>query len=340
MINLGIIGTNWITHQFVEAALATKKYDLVAVYSRSLEKAQEFGSHYHEDVEYATDLNTFFHLAHLHTVYIASPNALHFEQAKAAIIAGKNVIVEKPAFSTPQEMDEIINLANLHNVFFFEAARNIHEKAFDTISDFLPLKDHIIGANFTFMKYSSRYDAVLEGEEPNIFSPQFSGGSIMDLGVYPLYAALGWFGVPQAAHYFARKIVTDVDGIGTIILRYDLFDVTIQQGKIGDSFLPSEIYLDNGTLTLNGINSFEKVEFYDRTAKKRLLLPITLKKNPMEEEALAFANVMNHPTDKKQGVLYEEWVELARNVNQLIYDLRQQAGITFTADKKDEGKNS
>ena len=128
MINLGIIGTNWITHQFVEAALATKKYDLVAVYSRSLEKAQEFGSRYHEDIEYATDLKTFFNLANLHTVYIASPNALHFEQAKAAITAGKNVIVEKPAFSNPAEMDEIIELANLHNVYFFEAARNIHEK--------------------------------------------------------------------------------------------------------------------------------------------------------------------------------------------------------------------
>ena len=146
--------------------------------------------------------------------------------------------------------------------------------------------------------------------------------------------------MPQKAHYFARKIATDVDGIGTIILRYDLFDVTILQGKIGDSFLPSEIYFDNGTLTLNGINSFEKAEFYDRNAKKRLLLPITLKENPMEEEALAFANVMNHPTDKNQGVLYEEWVELARNVNQLIYDLRQQAGISFAADKKDEEKNS
>ena len=37
MINLGIIGTNWITHQFVQAALSTKKYELTAVYSRHLE---------------------------------------------------------------------------------------------------------------------------------------------------------------------------------------------------------------------------------------------------------------------------------------------------------------
>lgn len=48
MINLGIIGTNWITHQFVQAALSTKQYELTAVYSRHLEKAQEFGAKYEE----------------------------------------------------------------------------------------------------------------------------------------------------------------------------------------------------------------------------------------------------------------------------------------------------
>ncbi len=59
MIHLGVIGTNWISHQFVEAALETKEYDLTAVYSRKLATAQAFGEKY-GDVEYATDLATFF----------------------------------------------------------------------------------------------------------------------------------------------------------------------------------------------------------------------------------------------------------------------------------------
>jgi predicted dehydrogenase len=50
--------------------------------------------------------------AKLDVVYIASPNSLHFAQAKQAILAGKSVIVEKPAFSTKEEMDEIITLAS------------------------------------------------------------------------------------------------------------------------------------------------------------------------------------------------------------------------------------
>lgn len=333
MINLGIIGTNWITDQFVQAAHETRNYQLSAVYSRNLATAQKFGEKY-GDVEYATDLATFFAIEHINTIYIASPNSLHFEQAKQAILAGKNVIVEKPAFSTPAEMDEIIELANQKQVFFFEAARNIHEQAFKTVADFLPLKDHILGADFSFMKYSSRYDQVLDGEEPNIFSPHFSGGALADLGVYPIYAALAWFGMPNESLYFDKKIRTGVDGLGTGILRYDDFDVTIRTGKITDSFQASEIYLTNGTLVLNAVNSIDEAVFHDREHTRREKLSVHQLENPMVEEANDFAKVIMNPTDRELGTFYEEWVELARNVNQVIYDMRKSAGIIFDADKK------
>ncbi|MHC5226743.1 Gfo/Idh/MocA family protein [Enterococcus sp. LJL99] len=332
MIHLGVIGTNWISHQFVMAAIETKRYDLAAVYSRKLETAQKFGEKY-GDVEYATDLATFFGIAHMDTIYIASPNSLHFEQAKQAILAGKNVIVEKPAFSTPAEMDEIITLANQKKVFFFEAARNIHETSFKKIAEWLPLENQITGANFSYMKYSSRYDQVLEGNEPNIFSTHFSGGAIMDLGVYLVYAAVGWFGLPKESHYFARKIATGVDGIGTAILRYDSFDVTLQTGKIGDAFLDSEIYFDHGTLLLDSVNAISRAAFYNRKTKENEAIEVKVEENPMIEEARDFADILEHPEDKNYITLYEEWVELARNVNTTLYALRKSANITFDADK-------
>ena len=335
MLALGVIGTNWISHQFVEAALASGKYQLKGVYSRKLATAEEFGGKYEGECFYETDLEKFF-AREFDVVYIASPNSLHFAQAKAALLAGKHVIVEKPAFSNPQEMAAIIELANQQGLFYFEAARNLHEKAFRKVEDFLPVKEAILGANFTYMKYSSRYDQVLAGGEPNIFSPHFSGGSLQDLGIYTLYAALGWFGMPEEVHYFARKIATGVDGIGTIILRYDLFDVTIQQGKIADSFLPSEIYLENGTLLLSGINSFEEATFYDRASGEKRPLDIRQAANPMIEEALDFAKIMNHPKDPELGLRYEEWVELSRNVNEVIYQLRKQAHVVFDADTTNE----
>lgn len=332
MIHLGIIGTNWITDQFVQAAHETGRYQLTAVYSRKLATAQSFAEKYGE-VTCVDDLTAFFQLEELDTIYIASPNSLHFEQAKQGILSGKNVIVEKPAFSTPAEMAEIIDLANENQVLFFEAARNIHEKSFDTIASVLAEQGNIIGANFTYMKYSSRYDAVLAGEEPNIFSPHFSGGALVDLGVYPVYAALAWFGRPQNVYYFARKIVTGVDGIGTIILRYETFDVTIQTGKIGNSDLKSEIYFENGTLELNAVNAIEQAVLYDRN-KNQTVLPVAAQANPMVEEAADFAAVIENKTDPQWGARYEEWIELARDVNEAIYLMRKHAEISFDADKE------
>lgn len=332
MIHLGIIGTNWITHQFVEAAIETGKYMLSAVYSRKLETAQNFADKYQGNVSCETELATFVSLSELEVIYIASPNSLHFSQAKAAILAGKHVIVEKPAFSTPKEMAEILQLAKEKQVLFFEAARNIHEKSFKKIAEALPEQAQIIGANFSYMKYSSRYDLVLEGQEPNIFSPKFSGGSLSDLGVYPVYAALGWFGKPDEVHHFARKITTGVDGIGTIILRYATFDVTIQHGKISDSFLSSEIYLQDGTLWLNAINAIEKAEIHDRKGEIQTL-EIHVEKNPMVEEAADFAEIITEPNQPENQKRYKEWLTLAHDVNQVLFEMRKQAGIHFAADE-------
>lgn len=333
MIHLGIIGTNWITHQFVSAAIETGKFELTAVYSRKLETAQHFGERY-GDVQYATDLTDFLALPRLDTVYIASPNSLHFSQAKAAILANKNVIVEKPAFSTPAEMSEIIRLAKENQVLFFEAARNIHEENFGKVAKELPPMDQIIGANFSYMKYSSRYDAVLAGEEPNIFSPKFSGGSLADLGVYPIYAAVGWFGMPESVHHFARKIVTGVDGIGTIILRYTDFDVTILHGKIGDAFLPSEIYTKTETITLDGVNAISQMTIHKRLENEVIEIPLEVKDNPMVEEANHFATIIEAPDNDANQIRYQQLVKLAEQVNALLYELRNQVGVVYTADKE------
>ncbi|MEG0475785.1 MAG: gfo/Idh/MocA family oxidoreductase, partial [Carnobacterium sp.] len=97
-----------------------------------------------------------------------------------------------------------------------------------------------------------------------IFSLKFSGGALSDLGVYPVYAALSWFGVPKSSHYFCTKIATGVDGKGTVILRYDTFDVTINTGKIANSYLPSEIYGLNKTLSMDSVSGITTVEIIDR----------------------------------------------------------------------------
>lgn len=109
--------------------------------------------------------------------------------------------------------------------------------------------------------------------------------------------------------------------------------MTLNTGKISDSFAPSEIYFENGTLILDSVNAISSAEYHDRAHEERDVLDIQVADNPMIEEARDFAAVLNNPTDKYWGTKYEEWVELAQNVNKVVTDLRHSAGIIFDADK-------
>ncbi|MEY8443603.1 Gfo/Idh/MocA family oxidoreductase [Lactococcus ileimucosae] len=329
MLKLGIIGTGWISSSFVEAAHLTKKYSLEAVYSRNLESAVSFTEDF-DDVELYDDLDDFFK-HDLDIVYIASPNAIHFEQAKAAILAGKNIIVEKPAFSNPRELTEIIRLSDENNVLFFEAARNIHEKSFETINLFLADKK-IVGADFTYSKYSSKMPALLAGKLPNKFNSKFSGGLLADLGVYLLYAAIYWFDKPQSACYDAVILPSGVDISGIGSLDYGDFKVAIKCAGNLTSYLSCEIYTDQGTLILDGVHAITSAKFIKYDGSKEVL-KITPPKHTLYDEASHFAEIIETKSTPATHALYKSLHQLAQDVSETSYMMRQSAGIVFEADK-------
>ena len=92
MLKLGIIGTSSISHHFLEAAHTSGKFQLSAVYSRKIETAEKFVEQY-QGVKLFDQLNDFFNDS-FEVVYIASPNSLHYSQAKMALSAGKHVILK------------------------------------------------------------------------------------------------------------------------------------------------------------------------------------------------------------------------------------------------------
>lgn len=117
MIRLGIIGTSWITAMFIDAAMKTNAYDLTTVYSRSQASGEKFLASLDIDTDNVDVVTTLSDLYQsIDVVYIASPNALHFEQAKVAIQSGVHVIVEKPSFSNPTEFEKIESLLAKHLV--------------------------------------------------------------------------------------------------------------------------------------------------------------------------------------------------------------------------------
>ncbi|HFI0237224.1 TPA: Gfo/Idh/MocA family protein [Streptococcus suis] len=324
MLKFGIIGTSDISHKFISSAHLSKYLQLSAIFSRKLETAVSFSTNYENVILYTEWIK--FLSAPIDLVYIASPNALHFEQAKAILSAGKHAIIEKPMVSTPQELAQLRQIAKENGVFLFEAARNYHEEAITIIKDFL--KDKTVwGANFSYAKYSSKMPELLAGQTPNIFSTDFSGGALMDLGVYTLYAAIGLLGRPNVARYTAQQLPSSIDLNGTGQLIYDDFLVTIQVGKNITSNLPSEIYTSEGTLTLNACQHISSAIFTKHDGSQ-VVLPIQAQEEAMLEEVQAIAQVIQQNNHE----LVEEWLDVAEAVHQTLYTMRQDAGITFKAD--------
>ncbi|EAD0062222.1 TPA: Gfo/Idh/MocA family oxidoreductase [Listeria monocytogenes] len=327
-MKLGIKGTNWITDSFIEGAINSGEWNLTAVYSRTEEKARAFGEKY-GDLTYFTDIEEMGKSDALDAVYIASPNALHYQHAVSLLKNKKHVIVEKPIFSTVAELEHAHQIARENNVFLFEAARHIQEPNFKRLQENIEKVGTIHGATLAYMKYSSRYDQVLNGEEPNIFSLKFSGGSIVDLGVYPLYSAITLFGEPIKATYFATKLPTGVDGLGPIILEYPTFNITIIQGKNSQSFLPSEIYGQKGTLIVDPLTGIEKITFYDNATKEETELAGPVVANDMQFEAAEFARII----EQSDRDTYEYLADLSLKVLRVSNELRHQNDIWFDAEK-------
>lgn len=325
MLQIGIVGTSAISHQFIDAAHQSGSYQLKAVYSRTLEKAQDFSQPY-QDVSLYTDWADFLQ-ANYDLLYIASPNSLHFQQAMEALAAGKHVIIEKPMVSTPAELVQLRSLAQEKQVFLFEAARNYHEAAFDTIRQFLADKT-IWGAYLGYAKYSSKMPELLAGGQPNSLSAAFSGGALMDLGIYPVYAAHALFGKPQTARYLAQQLPSSVDLNGSGQLVYEDFFVTIHAGKNITSNLASEVYTDQGTLTLNSCQQIESAVFTNHKGQSQQIDLGPIPENNMLEEVRAFAAVLA----SKDFDRANDWLDQAQSVHQTLYRMRQDAAISFKAD--------
>jgi len=329
MLKLGIIGTNWITKMFVEAAKQTEKYELVAVYSRRAETGQKFAEDFTDAVPIFTDIDAFLKSG-IDVVYIASPNSLHFAQAKAAIEADVNVIVEKSAFDNIKQYEEIHSLMRQHpKVRLFEAARHVQQDNFKLLAQQVAKMEHISGATFVYEKYSSRFDAYLAGEEPNVLSKQFAAGALTDLGVYPIYAAVKLFGLPQEQHYFATLLNNGADGRGTVILRYPKFDVTIIFGKGSNSYEHSEILGYRDTILIDSIAELTDIKYDDGQGNVTVISQPVLD-NPMIPEADLFAKIMLDPLENDS--IYHDLEILSQRVNIVLTELRKSAGIEFATD--------
>ncbi|MFV0393268.1 MAG: Gfo/Idh/MocA family protein [Coprobacillaceae bacterium] len=260
-MRIGIIGSGFIVHTFINAAKQHKDIVLQAVYSRSEEKAQELSKKYDIPMTY-TDLNLLLEDPTIDFIYVASPNSLHYQQSLLALKANKHVICEKPFSTTPEELQELISLAKEKQLFLFEAITTIHLPNYQKVHELLPSLGNIKLIQCNFSQYSSRYDAFLKGENPNVFNPAFSGGVLMDLNIYNLHFVLGLFGQPNTSQYYVNKADNGIDTSGIAILQYPTFIASCVAAKDSASSNILQIQGDKGYIIVSSSSICQQVEYH------------------------------------------------------------------------------
>lgn len=322
MISLAIIGTNWITEKFVNAAIETKQFQLTAVYSRTLLSAQAFAAKFNVDHCF-DDLHKLANDKSIDAVYIASPNSFHFPQAMQMLQAGKHVICEKPLACSLKQAEELYQTARDHNVILFEAYMTAHLPNFKQIKDSLPKLGQLRKVHLNFCQYSSRYPAYLAGNNPNTFLPEFGNGSIMDIGYYCVSFSVFMFGKPESVQASAYLLETGVDGCGTVILNYGSFSVTIDHSKVSNAQTASEIQGEDGCIKIDHVALLDKVSLHSREQKTETNLSLAQNENSMFYEANYFAELI------KNGEVDKSTIENSKVITGILEEIRKLTGVTF-----------
>jgi len=325
-IRFGIVGTNWITEDFINAARQVGDFELTAVYSRAEPTGRQFADKHHIPYIY-TDMEQFASSAEVDAVYIASPNSLHADQAIMCMSHGKHVLCEKPLASNSQEVRRMIDAAMKQGVLLMEAMKSTCTPNFHAIRDNLHKIGPIRRYFGSYCQYSSRYDLYKRGEVPNAFNPQFSNGALMDLGVYCIYPLVVLFGQPDRIQASGYMLDSGVDGAGSLLLGYEGLDAVIQYSKISDSYASAEIQGEHGTIIFDKISRPDKVQIRYRDGSVEELTKPQVD-NAMYYEVHEFIELI------KSG-FSEAAVNTHANslkVIEIMDEARKQMGLTYPAD--------
>lgn len=215
IIKWGILGLGKIAHKFASDLAKVQDVELYAVASRNALKSKEFKAQYkatkayssYEDLAKDTSIDA---------VYIATPHAFHKPHTILCLQHKKAVLCEKPFAMNLQEVEEMIACAKENNVLLMEALWTYFLPHYQFVIELVKsnkygkLKE--LKADFGF------YTAY--NTESRVFKKEVGGGSLLDIGIYPIFAALSTLGKPECINANATFFENGADSSCDISFNY------------------------------------------------------------------------------------------------------------------------
>ena len=324
-IRLGTIGSGFIVHNILDNVQRTEGICLEAVYSRSEEKGRALGAKYGTRKVY-TNLDAFLQDDTVNFVYIATPNSLHYAQTKKALLAGKNVILEKPFCTKAADATELIHLAEARGLFLIDAVPTAYLPNLEILKRELPKIGNIKLVMTNFSQYSSRYDKLLQGDFPNIFNPEFGGGCLMDINFYNIYLNVALFGKPRKTVYYPNRFQDSIDTSGIVILQYDGF--VSQNAGAKDTWGVNFVQIegDRGYIYVSGGNGLESI----RVVTKNGEAVFNAQDDP-DRWSYEVSRITELVLSNDRHTL-RTLLDVTQDVMETLEDARSSAGICFPGD--------
>ncbi len=323
-MNIGIVGTSTIVPWFTESLKDYASVKTTALYSRSYEKGKDFAENNNIEKVY-TDLEEMCSDPDIDTIYIVSPNVLHYPQAKTAILHGKNVIVEKPFCAALKQAEELFRLAEEKNVKLFDMSLSREYSRFLLIEEYRDRLGKIRLYKDNRSQYSRRYDAFLAGQTPNVFSPEMEGGALMDLNVYNIALMVMLFGRPDEVYYMANT-ERGIDTGGELILKYPELICESSSSKCSAGRNIILVQGEKGYLTIDrGFNPPAGSTYLQLNGKDREEI------NPLfvQQDMSRIVRCLQ----ENDSAVYEQEKERILTIVEILEKARRCAGLIFPGDR-------
>ena len=328
-MKVGIVGTGKIVREFLEMQKTQERIEVTSLVCRpgSVEKGRELQEIYQIPALY-TDYESFLKEAKMDAVYLGIVNQMHAAYAEKALLAGRNVINEKPFTSTVKETEKLVSLAREKKLFLLEAITLLHFPNYHWIREHIRELGKITMVQCNYSQYSSRYDQYRKWEVLPAFDPAASGGSLMDINIYNLHFTAGLFGMPEKIHYYPRIGFNGIDTSGTAVLEYPDFHAVLSGAKDSESPGYAVIQGEDGYIRVNGIPS-QVAELTVFAGGVTRTFTKNQKRHRMVDEMLEFDRILTE--DDRETA--ERLLEHSLTVMKLLEAARKDGGIHFPADE-------
>jgi len=245
-IRWGIAGPGNIAHKFAKDLQLVEGGHLTAVGSRSMDRAKSFAEEYNAAYSYGS-YEELFQSSEVDVVYIATPHNHHVKLALMAMENGKHVLCEKPAGVNTSEGKSMIEAAKKNEVFFMEALWSRFNPAIKKVKELVDQNEigkvGYLNADFAFY-------ALDRDESGRVLNPNLAGGSLLDIGIYPIFLAYLILGKPQEIFATSKFHKTGVEVQTAMIFDYPEAQAVLYSGNTTNSEMKAEISGSRGSFFL------------------------------------------------------------------------------------------